>query len=323
MARREAWRRAAAFVAVFASSCDALAAPAASAARPACVVVPGFLYGSEDFVPLARSLRQDFGVDATVAPIKWWHWLPCLGGRSVRPILERIAYAVDYASTAEAVEVEAPFPSYSPSDLWFDFRETPGGVLEVGGSSDPDRFPDVAPRGGFRDDVDGREGARKRRCGLVGHSAAGWISRIYLSSRPYGGKAYGGASKVDRLVTLGSPHTATEGVAFANVAWANAEGDEPPVRSLAVAGAGFAGAEASSFTRDSYAFCGVDAADVDGDGVTPLRSALAFPGSETLVLPGAGKGCEIPNFKGSYLGRFPLVSADFWTRDHLSERSRP
>ena len=37
----------------------------------------------------------------------------------------------------------------------------------------------------------------------------------------------------------------------------------------------------------------------------------------------AGKGCENPNFKGSYLGRFPLVSADFWTRDHLSERSRP
>ena len=37
----------------------------------------------------------------------------------------------------------------------------------------------------------------------------------------------------------------------------------------------------------------------------------------------AGKGCENPNFKGSYLGRFPLVLADFWTRDHLSERSRP
>ena len=36
----------------------------------------------------------------------------------------------------------------------------------------------------------------------------------------------------------------------------------------------------------------------------------------------AGKGCEIPNFKGSYLGRFPFVSADFWTSDHLSERSR-
>jgi hypothetical protein len=36
----------------------------------------------------------------------------------------------------------------------------------------------------------------------------------------------------------------------------------------------------------------------------------------------AGQECEIPNFKASYLGRFPLVSADFWTSDHLSERPR-
>ena len=36
----------------------------------------------------------------------------------------------------------------------------------------------------------------------------------------------------------------------------------------------------------------------------------------------AGQESEIPNFKGSYLGRFPLVSADFGTSDHLSERSR-
>ena len=45
--------------------------------------------------------------------------------------------------------------------------------------------------------------------------------------------------------------------------------------------------------------------------------------SVVMVTGRAGKGCEIPNFKGSYLGRFPLVLADFWTRDHLSERSRP
>ena len=36
----------------------------------------------------------------------------------------------------------------------------------------------------------------------------------------------------------------------------------------------------------------------------------------------AAQESEIPNFKGSYLGRFPLVSADFWTSDHPSERSR-
>ena len=40
------------------------------------------------------------------------------------------------------------------------------------------------------------------------------------------------------------------------------------------------------------------------------------------VLDRAGQESEIPNFKGSHLGRFPLVSADFWTNDHLSERSR-
>ena len=41
-----------------------------------------------------------------------------------------------------------------------------------------------------------------------------------------------------------------------------------------------------------------------------------------IVFLRAAKGCEIPNFKGPYLGRFPLVLADFWTSDHLSERSR-
>ena len=45
-------------------------------------------------------------------------------------------------------------------------------------------------------------------------------------------------------------------------------------------------------------------------------------GGLTMVSCRAGQESEIPNFKGSYLGRFPLVSADFWTSDHLSERSR-
>jgi hypothetical protein len=40
------------------------------------------------------------------------------------------------------------------------------------------------------------------------------------------------------------------------------------------------------------------------------------------VAAGAGQESEIPNFKGSSLGRFPLVLADLWTSDHLSERSR-
>ena len=34
------------------------------------------------------------------------------------------------------------------------------------------------------------------------------------------------------------------------------------------------------------------------------------------------RNSQLSYFKGSYLGRFPLVLADFWTSDHLSERSR-
>ena len=51
-------------------------------------------------------------------------------------------------------------------------------------------------------------------------------------------------------------------------------------------------------------------------------SCLFWAGALGDVEPRAAKESEIPNFKGSFLGRFPLVSADFWTSDHLSERSR-
>ena len=55
-----------------------------------------------------------------------------------------------------------------------------------------------------------------------------------------------------------------------------------------------------------------------------LGEEMAWRGAASFedVASGAGKESEIPNFKASYLGRFPLVSADLWTSDHLSERSR-
>ena len=53
--------------------------------------------------------------------------------------------------------------------------------------------------------------------------------------------------------------------------------------------------------------------DEDGDGTIDRGEFVLFR---------AGQESEIPNFKGSYLGRFPLVLADFWTSDHLSERPR-
>ena len=62
---------------------------------------------------------------------------------------------------------------------------------------------------------------------------------------------------------------------------------------------------------------------LDTAGV-PAHSVVVALGDEPTpdVEAGAGKGCEISNFKGASLGRFPLVSAVFRTSDHLSERSR-
>ena len=64
------------------------------------------------------------------------------------------------------------------------------------------------------------------------------------------------------------------------------------------------------------------------DMVTPAQAkalkkeGYKLIGSHSAVKLRAGKESEIPNFKGSDLGRFPLVSADFWTSDHLLERPR-
>ena len=68
-------------------------------------------------------------------------------------------------------------------------------------------------------------------------------------------------------------------------------------------------------------------AEVGGGGVIAgLREALELLGlgavADVRVPARAAQESDIPNFKGSYLGHFPLVSADFWTSDHLSERSR-
>ena len=57
-------------------------------------------------------------------------------------------------------------------------------------------------------------------------------------------------------------------------------------------------------------------------GFHPWTVGFLEAAGTRLVQHRAGKESEIPNFKGSYLGRFPLVSADLWTSDHLSERSR-
>ena len=122
---------------------------------------------------------------------------------------------------------------------------------------------------------------------LIGHSASGYISRIYLSSRAYGGKAYKGAELVHSLVTLGSPHQVGLGLPFCHLAWLNREPLPPGVRGLAVGGRGLKGDASGALTKGSYSFCQPDGSGgelLDGDGITTIDSALDIPGAETLVL---------------------------------------
>jgi pimeloyl-ACP methyl ester carboxylesterase len=255
----------------------------------AAVIVPGFLTGGNDFSHLAKSLT-DRGIPTVVVPMPSWHWIPCLAGRSMRPILERLDYAVQHVARASASEPIIPPYKYNIIDLIADFQENPGGIYKVGGSDLVDEYPIVQPRGVFPLP----QSEPKGKIALIGHSAGGWISRIYLSRRNYAGKSYGGVELVHSLVTLGTPHRDAPGPAFEGIRWCNKVEEELDVRKLSVSGSGFLGADWGALTEGSYAFCseyGMDVSQVDGDGVTPIESAFAWKGAEQLVVEGVTHFC--------------------------------
>lgn len=267
------------------------------------LVVPGLLYGASAYEELCSEMTAN-GYPTVAVPVEWWHWIPCLGGRSVRPILERIDYTVDHLLQHGAA-TPVPPPKYSALDFFQDFLNNPGGVLSVGGSADPDAFPSAAhPEGAdfspaARLQREEAIASSKRRLAIVGHSAGGWISRIYLADKAYGGRPYCGGKKVHSLVTLGSPHAAAPGVAFKNVEWLSKEGSHAApsnyVRCLAVGSTGLKAKDATDFTRGAYRFCGQEDPSTDGDGVTPLESALAFDHAERLALDGATHAPNYPS----------------------------
>ena len=275
----------------------------------AAVLVPGFLTGAEEFQPLCRTLTER-GLPTVAVPMPNWHWLPCLGGRSARPILERIDFTVQHLIANDGDITKIPRYQYSLKDAWMDFTKNPGGILQVGGSAKVDEYPVYHPAGEFPlPDSNMIEG---KKIALIGHSAGGWISRVYLSPREYGGKVYNGTKYVHSLVTLGTPHVSADGPAFEGVSWINEE--LVPVRALSVAGSGFQGTEWGSLTQGSYEFCcpeGTDGSDYDGDGLTPLFSSLGMEGAEQMVLEGVGHFCWSDVFGGK------LVAPE------LTEANRP
>mmetsp|Transcript_21428 Transcript_21428/g.38377 ORF Transcript_21428/g.38377 Transcript_21428/m.38377 type:complete len:393 (-) Transcript_21428:163-1341(-) len=300
----------------------------------AAVVVPGFLTGKNEFLSLSQSLNN-MGIPTVVVPMPNWHWLPCLGGRSMRPMLERIDFTVRHLAsvagdlgdfertTSEELEKSLddaiPDISYNIFDCYQDFRNNPGGVLEVGGSAEVDEYPLWNPKGSFPSAPE-----PTGKVALIGHSAGGWICRAYLSERNYGGKSYGGNRFVHSLITLGSPHGNAPGPAFKGVEWVNSEIMDAGsgVRALAVGGTGYKGDSSGSLTEGAYSFCmgsdvRPDGSVYDGDGVTPVESALAMkeyvPHADTMILDDVGHFCWSDVFGGETVapGECAIDDEDF------------
>lgn len=136
---------------------------------------------------------------------------------------------------------------------------------------------------------------------LVGHSAGGWISRIYLGEVPYTVPAWRNSSQeplrslwhahpqVNTLITLGTPHTSQERWTRRNLDFVNQTypgAFYSSVRYVCIAGKAVYGQQDWNgwFTYNSYALtCGQG--DCWGDGITPVASAH-LEQAENIVLEG-------------------------------------
>ncbi len=131
---------------------------------------------------------------------------------------------------------------------------------------------------------------------LIGHSAGGWISRIYLGEKPYLGRGEitpiaecQAHSYVATLVTLGTPHISQErwtrwNLDFVNSNYPGAFYND--VNYVCVAGKTIFGQRrrGSWLAYSSYKLtCGQG--DCWGDGITPITAAH-LQGAENLVIEG-------------------------------------
>lgn len=134
------------------------------------------------------------------------------------------------------------------------------------------------------------------RLNLVGHSAGGWIARIYLGEVPYqihpsdAGKTclWKAHPSVATLVTLGTPHISRERWTRRNLDFVKTHypgAFYPQVRYVCVAGQAVYGQRRPGtwFAHSSYEMtCGVGGCW--GDGITPIEAAH-LEGAENITLP--------------------------------------
>lgn len=136
---------------------------------------------------------------------------------------------------------------------------------------------------------------------LVGHSAGGIASRVYIGGDPpYGGRRYSGHRRVSHLVTLGSPHEVADGrlapVNRVNELFPGALHAESGLKYLSVAGDAEDGSDYRKARKRYERF--VEDGRVAGDGAVPVRSAL-LSGAEHLTLDGVYHNKHFGHWYGS------------------------
>lgn len=129
---------------------------------------------------------------------------------------------------------------------------------------------------------------------LVGHSAGGWIARIYIGEEDYNVHSSDlrrtaprpARSHVSSLMTLGTPHVSQErwtrkNLDFVNRAYPGAFYDD--VDYTCIVGKAVEGLKGGWFTANSYRITGGDSA-AWGDGIVPV-SAAHLEGARNITLP--------------------------------------
>lgn len=140
---------------------------------------------------------------------------------------------------------------------------------------------------------------------LVGHSAGGIASRVYIGGDPpYGGRRYSGHRRISHLITLGSPHNVTKDNKLApihrvNELFSGALHAEAGLEYLSVAGSAEDGTDSRKARKRYGRF--VEGGRVPGDGAVPVEAAL-LPGSEHLVLDDVYHNKHLGHWYGSDRG---------------------
>jgi pimeloyl-ACP methyl ester carboxylesterase len=145
--------------------------------------------------------------------------------------------------------------------------------------------------------------SKAKKAVLVGHSAGGLACRVYIGGDPpYGGRRFSGHRRVERLITLGTPHTIADKKRLAPITHVNelfpgALHAEAGLRYLSVAGSAVDGASSPRARKRYERF--VEDGRVAGDGVVPVDTAL-LPGSESLVVDGIYHNRRLGRWYGSH-----------------------